>query len=108
MAWKNTPDKRRQDAANYGPEYRRNRPIAWRRAGGRCEQRLDNGRRCSSTKHCQVDHIIPISQDGTHSLDNLHVLCGQHHAEKTAKEAHAAKRANQAKRPIPLEQRTTW
>ena len=39
------------------------------RAGGMCAQ-------CGSTDEPQIDHIKPWSKGGTHSLDNLQLLCG--------------------------------
>lgn len=34
----------------------------------------------------QVDHIIPLSQGGPDTLENLQVLCSNCHASKTARE----------------------
>lgn len=107
MPWRNDrEDRRRSDAAYGDPVYRRNRRAAWNRAGGRCEKLVD-GRRCGSTRRCQVDHITPISQHGTHHLDNLRVLCGFHHAEKTAQEGGGFRRGKPKSDP-PLQQRTAW
>jgi len=107
MPWSNTPaDRRRSDATYANPEYRRARPIAWRRAGGRCELVI-NGRRCGSTKGAQVDHITPVSQGGTHALTNLRVLCGEHHRAKTAHEGGGSRSTRAAPDP-PHTPRTAW
>ena len=45
------------------------RATVIRRAGGMCAQ-------CGSTEEPQIDHIKPWSKGGTHSLDNLQLLCG--------------------------------
>jgi len=107
VPWQNDPEKRRQDAQNYGPEYKRNRAVAWRRAGGRCEH-LDDGKRCGSRDRCQVDHIIPVSQHGTHHLDNLRVLCAFHHRAKTAQEGGGYRRGNKPAEDPSLQVRTVW
>jgi 5-methylcytosine-specific restriction endonuclease McrA len=107
MPWKNDPEKRRQDARNYGPEYKRHRAVAWRRAGGRCEL-LENGRPCRSRDRCQVDHKIPVSQGGTHSLDNLRVLCAFHHQAKTAQEGKGYRAGRKPKAEPALITRTVW
>ncbi len=107
MPWSKKPADRARDTAVYGsPEYKRNRQAAWKRAGGRCEL-LEEGKRCRSTKRCQVDHITPVSQGGTHHLDNLRVLCGYHHAQKTAQEG-GGYRQRRPKSDPPLQKRTTW
>ena len=104
MPWRNDPGKRRRDAETYGdPEYRRNRAIVLRRAGGRCEQ---CGKRAA---RLEVDHIAAVSATGRpdHSLGNLQALCsgpGSCHSAKTAQDSHAARRA---RRPAPRP-RTRW
>jgi len=40
----------------------------FQRDGKRCSQ-------CGATENLTIDHIIPISKDGTNDLDNLQVLC---------------------------------
>jgi 5-methylcytosine-specific restriction endonuclease McrA len=107
MPWDNDPEKRQRDARNYGPEYKRNRAVAWRRAGGRCEH-LEGGRRCGSRDRCQVDHIIPVSQGGTHHLDNLRVLCATHHQAKTAQEGRGYRGGRKPKADPVLQVRTQW
>jgi 5-methylcytosine-specific restriction endonuclease McrA len=110
MPWDKTPADRRRDAATYqDPEYRRNRPLAIKRAGGRCEL-ITSGRRCGSTDRTSVDHIIPVTQGGTHHLDNLRVLCKPHHLQKTAQEGKGYRkpgRRTPRKDPV-LVTRTKW
>jgi 5-methylcytosine-specific restriction protein A len=111
MTWTKTPADRARDAETYGsPEYRRNRPLALRRAGGRCEL-TQNGHRCGSRNRVSVDHIKPVSQGGTHHLDNLRVLCRPCHLAKTATEGggfrQPGRRSTRAADP-PLQQRTQW
>ena len=40
----------------------------------------------------QVDHIVPLSQGGTHAVGNLRAICRRCHATKTAREWAAARR----------------
>ena len=83
VTWKKTPADRQRDRQVYeDPEYRRNKRLALRRAGGRCEN-------CGQKRQVQVDHRIPVTQGGTHALANLQVLCcgpGSCHGRKTATE----------------------
>lgn len=115
MPWDNTPAKRARDAKVYGPEWRKARALALKRSGGRCEQALGNGRRCGTSARVQVDHVIPVSQGGTHHLDNLQVLCMPHHLAKTAQEGkgfRAGGRRGRGGRRFaddpPLAGRTKW
>lgn len=111
MPWNKTPEDRQHDKATYGsPEYRRNRPLAMQRAGGKCEHH-DNGRQCGSTDHVSIDHITPVSQGGTHHLDNLAVKCARHHRQKTAQEGNrspARRRHKTTTTDPPLQRRTEW
>ena len=108
MPWPTDPESRRRSDATYkDPEYKRNRAVAWRRAGGRCE-RLENGRRCGSSDGCQVDHVTPVSQGGTHHVDNLAVLCSRHHRAKTAQEGKGSRGARKPAADPILQVRTEW
>ena len=52
-------------------EYRRNRLLAWQRAGGRCEA---CGRRVTlNTAEC--DHVVPLADGGSDAVDNLMWRC---------------------------------
>ena len=108
MPWSADPEKRARDAKAYqDPEYKRNRPLAWKRAGGRCEL-ITEGRRCSSRDRCQVDHIVNLAAGGTHHLDNLRVLCGRHHRIKTAQEGKGYRGGRRPAADPPLTVRTVW
>jgi 5-methylcytosine-specific restriction enzyme A len=105
VTWRKTAEDRRRDRQVYGDrEYQRNRQAALRRAGGRCEQ-------CRTRSRClQVDHIVPVSQGGTHALSNLQVLCsgpGSCHAAKTATEGNGARQGRIARDP-PHRPSTIW
>lgn len=107
MPWQNTPDKRQRDAQVYGPEYRRNRDTACRRAGGRCEGCHHRHPRL------QCDHKNNTG-DGPpdHSLTNLQMLCVgpgscQCHEKKTAREG-GGYRAGKKHDDPPLQTRTQW
>ncbi|MBI1620069.1 HNH endonuclease [Aquamicrobium zhengzhouense] len=39
---------------------------------------------CGTTDNLHLDHIIPISRDGTHELRNVQWLCGPHNTQKLA------------------------
>lgn len=107
MTWQKTAADRQRDNGTYGSaEYRANRPLAIKRAGGRCEW-LDGGRRCGSRDRVQVDHITPLSQGGSHHLGNLRVLCRPHHDRKTAQEGKGYRGKRRVSDP-PLQGRTKW
>lgn len=107
MTWEKSREDRQRDARNYGPGYRRNRSLALRRAGGRCEW-IAGGRRCGSKDRVQVDHIIPVSQGGGHGLGNLRCLCRAHHLAKTAQEGKGYRRGRMPEADPPCRPRTNW
>jgi hypothetical protein len=41
---------------------------------------------CSRDARLQMDHIQPVSRDGPTAMDNLELLCRDHHKEKTARD----------------------
>ena len=61
------------------------RRVALDRADYRC-QMIEDGERCISRSALEVDHIRPVATGGTHTPDNLQVLCRRHHLEKTRRE----------------------
>jgi 5-methylcytosine-specific restriction endonuclease McrA len=109
MPWDNTPEKRQQDAKTYGdPVYKRNRAIVLRQAAGRCSE-------CGHRHRLQVDHVIPVSQGGGHTADNLRALCAgdgtcQCHERKTAQEGGGYRRnpPGRAPRDPKPRPRTQW
>lgn len=57
-----------------------------KRAGYRCQYHSSTGRRCSQTKHLQIDHIAAFGKGGDHSSENLQVLCRSHNLAKAKEE----------------------
>jgi hypothetical protein len=108
VPWRNGPEDRARDAVTYGPEYRRNRAAAKRRANGRCEG-------CHHAHlRLQCDHIQNTAALGRpdHSLGNLQMLCTgpgscQCHEKKTAREGGGWRQAKTAADP-PHQARTQW
>lgn len=104
MPWANTPDDRARNARVYGAEYKRNRLLARRRAGGRCE-----GCHHPHTR-LECDHIHNTGHGPPdHSLGNLQMLCKgpgtcQCHERKTAGEGNAGRGASDP----PCTPRTNW
>jgi hypothetical protein len=86
VTWKKDAEARRRDNATYGAEYRHNRELARRRAGGVCE-----GCQHRHTR-LECDHIVAAADGGGHSLANLRMLCGPApggcgcHAKRTAQQ----------------------
>ncbi|MCM0606027.1 MAG: HNH endonuclease [Xanthomonadaceae bacterium] len=35
--------------------------------------------RCNQTRWIEIHHLLPVSQGGTHALENLTTLCSSHH-----------------------------
>ncbi|MFI6867103.1 TerD family protein [Nocardia sp. NPDC050406] len=52
--------------------------AVWQRDGGRC-------RECSAGEYLELDHIIPWSQGGATSVENLQILCRRCNQEKGAR-----------------------
>ncbi|MFE6226886.1 HNH endonuclease [Streptomyces sp. NPDC057854] len=55
------------------------RPRALARDGFACV-------RCGEREGLEVDHVLPIAQGGSWTLDNAQTLCKGCHREKTAKD----------------------
>ena len=45
---------------------------------GRCTYVGTTGKRCGSTRHLQIDHIVPFARGGTNVASNLRLLCARH------------------------------
>jgi hypothetical protein len=64
------------------------RPAVIARDSGRCRW-IENNARCPE-RGTDVDHIDdPLD----HSMKNLRLLCSAHHARRTSRQGHAAKKA---------------
>lgn len=50
----------------------------WKRDGGRCQWRLDSGGICGSTLRLEFDHVVPLGQGGSSTVENVRVLCRVH------------------------------
>lgn len=106
MPWTKTPQDRRRDSRTYGsPEYKRNRTLAMRRDKWRC-QIQEPGICIGAASTC--DHIVPVTQGGTHRLDNLRAACGPCHARKTADEGGGARSQDRAPSDPAPTPRTAW
>lgn len=88
--WDNS-DRRERLPENWATELV---PAVKKRDGGRCTWRLPSGKRCPRPG-TEVDHRVAGDD---HSLRNLQLLCGDHHAKKTAQEGRRAKAAKRASR----------
>lgn len=77
------------------------RDTVRRRAGGRCEGRVE-GVRCPA-RGTECDHVTPHARGGADDLSNLQWLCTPCHKRKTAKEAAQARAAIRNRRYRPPE-----
>jgi 5-methylcytosine-specific restriction protein A len=101
MPWANDPESRRRSQAVYGdPEYKRNRAICLRQAAGRCQS-------CGKHARLQCDHIIAVTNGGTHHLSNLQALCKRCHGTKTGEQHGWHRDSHPAGDPEPTP-RTAW
>jgi hypothetical protein len=50
----------------------------WLRDGGRCQFRLENGKRCGSTHRLQFDHVRPVALGGGSTVSNIRLACAPH------------------------------
>lgn len=46
---------------------------------GQCEFVHSDGKRCLSERHLEVHHVLPVSEGGGDSIQNLKLLCSGHH-----------------------------
>jgi 5-methylcytosine-specific restriction endonuclease McrA len=54
------------------------RAEVFQRDGGQCAFMTDDGKRCECREALQYDHVVPLSQGGRTSVDNLRLLCAAH------------------------------
>jgi hypothetical protein len=74
------------------------RREVWQRDQGRCTHRYAATQmRCGSKFALEVDHLLPFAYGGTHTLDNLTLLCRAHHSLKSAKAQSAKAQSATAK-----------
>ena len=78
QVWDSTAEARRIEGKKYAlkvkpgrKDYRRYKPALYSEQQGVCAGCLDH----LSIRHLTVDHIVPVSQGGTHGVDNLQLLC---------------------------------
>lgn len=83
------------------PDWPRRRAAVRKRAGDRCEERVD-GVRCPN-RGAECDHITPHTQGGTDALSNLQWLCTPCHKRKTGQEAARARETIRQRRFRPAE-----
>lgn len=62
------------------------RKACWQRAESRCEYVAPSGQRCESRHSLEIDHRLALALGGSDDIENLQLLCGSHHAYKTARE----------------------
>jgi hypothetical protein len=61
------------------------RREVWKRDGGTCSWRGDDGRRCGSTWKLELDHVVPAALGGRSTVNDLRICCASHnrlHAEQ--------------------------
>jgi hypothetical protein len=60
------------------------RREVWLRDGGRCTHRVSTSpeERCPSRFALELDHVIPYAYGGTHTAENLRLLCRAHHRSR--------------------------
>ncbi|HEX8909718.1 MAG TPA: hypothetical protein VF805_10980, partial [Anaeromyxobacteraceae bacterium] len=67
------------------------RREVWKRDGGQCAWRSEDGHRCGSTWKLELDHLVPAALGGPSTVENLRVCCHTHnqlHADHAFGRAH--------------------
>ncbi len=93
---KSPPPKERGPSEKARPPSREPIPAAarrevWKRDGGQCAWRSEDGHRCASTWKLELDHVVPAALGGSSTVDNLRLCCHTHnqlHADQTFGRAH--------------------
>jgi 5-methylcytosine-specific restriction endonuclease McrA len=101
MPWPTDPAKRRQDAQRYGAKWRRVRDAHLRKAGWRCEIRIEGV--CIGAAS-EVDHIDQVENDPNHQ--NLRAACVPCHKHVTAQQGGGYR--NKPPGDPPPRPRTAW
>ena len=85
MAW----SKESRHTRGYGSAWTKLRETIIKRDFGLCQQCKREGRLNPYRKGqgFAVDHIIPKAQGGTDEPSNVELICPEHHARKTEREA---------------------
>lgn len=79
LAEKDSAEESRAVITRYIP--RATRKQVWRRDGGQCSYvSPETGKRCGSHFALQFDHRYPFALGGSHSADNLRILCRAHNS----------------------------
>ncbi len=93
---KSPPPKERAADEKPRPATREPIPVAvrrevWKRDGGQCAWRSEDGHRCGSTWKLEIDHLVPAALGGPSTVENLRVCCHTHnqlHADHAFGRAH--------------------
>ncbi len=95
---KSPPPEERAVDEDARPSSRGRAPIpaavrreVWKRDGGQCAWRSEDGHRCGTAWKLEVDHIVPAAFGGPSTIDNLRLACHAHnqlHADHTFGRAH--------------------
>ena len=68
------------------------RPIGWAKIRARVLRRDNSTCRYCGDAATEVDHVVPVSQGGTHSLSNLVAACADCNAKKNIRERRQTRR----------------
>jgi hypothetical protein len=70
------------------------RREVWKRDGGQCTFRGEDGQRCPARARLEFDHVIPVALGGESTMDNLRIACTAHnvaYAERVFGREHMAR-----------------
>jgi hypothetical protein len=74
------------------------RREVWKRDGGKCQWRTEDGSICGSTHRVQLDHIEPFAKGGAATVDKIRCLCAPHN-DLAARQAYGDDLMNNYTRP---------
>ncbi|MFL5271059.1 MAG: HNH endonuclease [Anaeromyxobacteraceae bacterium] len=80
---KAAPREQQGDSSRHPSKAREPIPAAvrrevWKRDGGKCAWRAEDGRRCASTWKLELDHVVPAALGGPSTVENLRLHCRSH------------------------------